>query len=156
MVTKTQTAARSELFAELKKLQDQMHETWIEGSLPEVWNEIPVMHPVKPDKTKVTLTLDADMVRWFRKLGRGYQARINSILRVYWQALLSGQIKAHWSPEQLAPLEERKLELKMAQKIRDLQKRDMIGVSKEELDQMKFDLSEGLRTIEKLHQRKGD
>ena len=29
----------------------------------------------------VTLTLDADVVKWFRAQGRGYQVRINALLR---------------------------------------------------------------------------
>jgi uncharacterized protein (DUF4415 family) len=34
-------------------------------------------------KAQVTLRIDADVIRWFRQRGRGYQTRINSILRAY-------------------------------------------------------------------------
>jgi len=32
-------------------------------------------------KTSVTLRLDADVLAWFKKQGRGYQTRINRTLR---------------------------------------------------------------------------
>ena len=38
------------------------------------------------DKEPVTMRLDSDMVTWFRLQGRGYQTRINGILRSYYEA----------------------------------------------------------------------
>jgi uncharacterized protein (DUF4415 family) len=35
----------------------------------------------KPIKKPVTLRLDADVLAWFKKKGRGYQTRINRALR---------------------------------------------------------------------------
>jgi uncharacterized protein (DUF4415 family) len=35
----------------------------------------------KPIKQVVTLRLDADILAWFKKPGRGYQTRINRALR---------------------------------------------------------------------------
>jgi uncharacterized protein (DUF4415 family) len=35
----------------------------------------------KPIKKPVTLRLDADILAWFKKRGRGYQTRINLALR---------------------------------------------------------------------------
>ncbi len=35
----------------------------------------------RPIKKPVTLRLDADMIAWFKKSGRGYQTRINRALR---------------------------------------------------------------------------
>lgn len=35
----------------------------------------------KPIKKPVTLRLDADVLAWFKKQGRGYQTRINRALR---------------------------------------------------------------------------
>jgi uncharacterized protein (DUF4415 family) len=35
----------------------------------------------KPLKKAVTLRLDADVLAWFKKQGRGYQTRINRALR---------------------------------------------------------------------------
>ncbi len=35
----------------------------------------------KPRKKAITLRLDADVLEWFKKAGRGYQTRINRALR---------------------------------------------------------------------------
>lgn len=34
-------------------------------------------------KSQVTLRIDSDVLDWFRKQGRGYQTRINALLRAY-------------------------------------------------------------------------
>lgn len=36
-----------------------------------------------PEKKSVTIRLDADVLEWFKKQGKGYQARINKLLRSY-------------------------------------------------------------------------
>ena len=36
-------------------------------------------------KEQVTLRLDRDVLRWFRAKGRGYQTRINAVLRAYYE-----------------------------------------------------------------------
>jgi len=36
-----------------------------------------------PKKSQVTLRIDADVFQWFKETGKGYQTRINSLLRVY-------------------------------------------------------------------------
>ena len=41
--------------------------------------------PMPRRKAHMTLRLDADMLDWFRKQGRGYQTRINAILRRYFE-----------------------------------------------------------------------
>ncbi|MCL2319501.1 MAG: BrnA antitoxin family protein [Treponema sp.] len=40
-------------------------------------------HPeyFKPKKQAVQIRLDADVLAWFRKYGKGYQSRINAVLR---------------------------------------------------------------------------
>jgi uncharacterized protein (DUF4415 family) len=44
--------------------------------LPEEWAGM-----YKPVKKPVTLRLDADVLAWFQRGGRGYQTRINRALR---------------------------------------------------------------------------
>lgn len=46
----------------------------------EVW-----MPPEKP-KAQLTVRFDADTVYWFRKQGRGYQTRMNAVLRAYMES----------------------------------------------------------------------
>ncbi|MDR1709463.1 MAG: BrnA antitoxin family protein [Candidatus Accumulibacter sp.] len=36
----------------------------------------------KPKKRQTTIRLDEDVIEWFKLAGRGYQSRINAILRV--------------------------------------------------------------------------
>jgi uncharacterized protein (DUF4415 family) len=45
----------------------------------------------KPLKKPVTLRLDADVLAWFKRQGRGYQTRINRALR---ELMLQGRKKA--------------------------------------------------------------
>ncbi|MEI6634347.1 MAG: BrnA antitoxin family protein [Chlamydiota bacterium] len=37
-------------------------------------------------KTSVSIRLDADVLNWFKRKGRGYQTRINAILRAFVEA----------------------------------------------------------------------
>jgi uncharacterized protein (DUF4415 family) len=41
--------------------------------------------PLPRRKAHMTLRLDADMLGWFRAQGKGYQTRINAILRKYFE-----------------------------------------------------------------------
>ena len=36
-----------------------------------------------PRKKQLTLRVDSDVVDWYKKQGRGYQTRINTLLRAY-------------------------------------------------------------------------
>jgi uncharacterized protein (DUF4415 family) len=38
---------------------------------------------VIPRKKQITLRVDDDVIDWYKKQGRGYQTRINSLLRAY-------------------------------------------------------------------------
>ena len=40
-------------------------------------------------KKAVSLRLDTDILEWFKEQGKGYQTKINAILRVYMQAMKS-------------------------------------------------------------------
>lgn len=42
--------------------------------------------PIDKNKTQVTLRIDSDVLEWFKSQGRGYQTRINSLLRAYMEA----------------------------------------------------------------------
>ncbi len=39
-----------------------------------------------PQKKSVTMRLDADVLEWFKSQGKGYQTRINRLLRKYMDA----------------------------------------------------------------------
>ncbi len=44
---------------------------------------------VRPPKAQLTLRIDGDVLKWFKATGRGYQTRINSLLRAYKEAKIS-------------------------------------------------------------------
>lgn len=48
------------------------------------WNNVVLVHPAP--KKEVHIRLDADLLAWLKQSGKGYQTRINSILRSYMQA----------------------------------------------------------------------
>jgi uncharacterized protein (DUF4415 family) len=39
-----------------------------------------------PGKQSVTIRIDTDVLEWFKSQGKGYQTRINQLLRSYMQA----------------------------------------------------------------------
>lgn len=49
------------------------------------FREAVVVYPDQPKK-QMTVRLDADMVDWFKAQGRGYQTRMNAVLRAYYKA----------------------------------------------------------------------
>ena len=38
-------------------------------------------------KQRITMRLDADLLDWFKAQGRGYQTRMNAVLRAYYEAV---------------------------------------------------------------------
>jgi uncharacterized protein (DUF4415 family) len=51
---------------------------------PEMFAKGIVRHGLKPvSKRQLTLRLDSDVVDWFKQQGRGYQTKMNALLRAY-------------------------------------------------------------------------
>lgn len=48
----------------------------------------------RPRKQQVTLRIDADVLAWLRRQGKGYQSRLNSLLRTAMIEQLSGKRKS--------------------------------------------------------------
>src|SRR5438105_4926523 len=55
---------------------------------PEMFARAVVKRGLTPPrgKTLLSLRIDADVVEWFRAQGRGYQSRMNALLRAYMDA----------------------------------------------------------------------
>ena len=51
---------------------------------PEEWDSLIVEPPLT--KEPISLRIDADVIAWFKSTGKGYQTRINSVLRTYMKA----------------------------------------------------------------------
>jgi uncharacterized protein (DUF4415 family) len=75
-----------------KRLSSMAHEEIDTSEIPEISPEqfarAVVRRGLKPSVTKVQLTIrvDRDVLEWYRKKGRGYQTRINKLLRAYMEA----------------------------------------------------------------------
>jgi len=75
---------------EIMKAKDRTRSDAPEGPPlgADFWKEAKVVYPESPKK-QITVRLDADMVEWFKKQGRGYQTRMNAVLRSYYEAYKS-------------------------------------------------------------------
>jgi len=49
------------------------------------WKKAKVIYP-EGTKKQLTVRLDSEVVEWFKKQGRGYQTRMNAVLRSYYEA----------------------------------------------------------------------
>lgn len=69
--------------AELEALRASLDEAVDDiPSLPESFWQNAVRNPFyKPTKTSTTVRIDSDVLAWLRSGGKGYQSRINAILR---------------------------------------------------------------------------
>jgi uncharacterized protein (DUF4415 family) len=69
--------------AELKLLAEMPDEQIDLSYIPEItdWSGAVVGKFYRPVKEAVTVRLDADVVHWLKRDGKGYQTRLNAILR---------------------------------------------------------------------------
>ncbi|MFT5367143.1 MAG: hypothetical protein ACI8V2_002101 [Candidatus Latescibacterota bacterium] len=52
---------------------------------PEFWENAKIIFP--QSKKAVTIRIDSDVLDWFKKRGKGYQSRMNAVLRSYMKSL---------------------------------------------------------------------
>jgi uncharacterized protein (DUF4415 family) len=89
------TKTRSKLSEGLKNSKtdwdklDRMSDDDIDCSdIPELdddfWADAKIIAP--PEKQQLTIRLDSDVLDWIKGQGKGYQTRINGILRTYYEA----------------------------------------------------------------------
>ena len=71
---------------------DLRHPVFMAGRIPREWRRIH-RTPGAP-KAKLTLRVDEDVVRFFRSLGRGYQGKMNLVLKGFMHARLSEFVEA--------------------------------------------------------------
>ena len=53
------------------------------------WSKAELVHPAR--KKPVSIRLDEDIIAYFKKTGRGYQTRINTVLRSYMEHNVRGK-----------------------------------------------------------------
>ena len=83
---KKPTSVKSQTdFARLDKMKDEdIDYSDAPAITPEMFAKAIVRRGLKPrTKTQLTLRVDSDVLDWYKKQGRGYQTRINQLLRAY-------------------------------------------------------------------------
>lgn len=83
---KATTSSRSRTdFDRLDAMQDQdIDLSDVPELTPQMFAKAIVRRGLQPrTKTQLTLRLDSDVLEWFKAQGRGYQTRINALLRAY-------------------------------------------------------------------------
>lgn len=76
------TPAQIEELKALSALPDEAIDySDIPVSTPADWQQAQVGQFYRPIKQQLTLRIDADVVAWFKAQGKGYQTRINELLR---------------------------------------------------------------------------
>ncbi len=120
MTGRKRNVAQEKAYVDLMIALDEM-KLWNEqralkqSQIPKAWYDIERDVPVRPRKTKLTAAFDTDLVKWYRAMGHGYQARMNAVLRAYMKAVVSKEIESHgdrdWKHEQIWGLPD-KLNLK--------------------------------------------
>jgi uncharacterized protein (DUF4415 family) len=92
--TKAEEISFSRMVSEMEEQMTEIDRLKLKQRLiPPGWHLVENLTPVRPVKTKLNLALDADMVKWFRALGRGYQPRMNAVLRGYMHAVIAREIE---------------------------------------------------------------
>lgn len=79
---------------------DLRHAIWDRRIVPSDWHQLLLKEP-KGDKTRVTIRLDSDLVKFFRAYGTGWQTILNTAVRAFVKARLAGVVEG---PESAATL----------------------------------------------------
>jgi len=92
--TLAQERAYIAMTIELDRQRKDFEEMKVRSDLiPKEWSQIEAEVPVRPRKEKLTVKFDEDLVKWFRAMGHGYQARMNRILRTFMLATIAKEIR---------------------------------------------------------------
>lgn len=110
-LTKTQNEHFYYMADAMRRLEWDLHSTVFHHQrIPRDWHQIATQR--ESEKTRITLRVDRDVVKWFRSMGPGYQPRMNDVLRAFMHAKLAGLLKGD---ETLPAFRESDLEMEMPQ-----------------------------------------
>ena len=80
--------AREPTIRELAELKDEdIDFSDIPEITDEMWENAVIMRPEDWKKRQLTLRLDPDIIDFFKAQGKGYQTRMNDVLRAYVDAV---------------------------------------------------------------------
>jgi len=82
------TVKKKPIKSDLKRIDAMRDEDIDYSEIPEFDEEFlrTVEMKVSPGKKSIALRLDTDILDWMKAQGKGYQSRINAILRAYYEA----------------------------------------------------------------------
>lgn len=87
-ITQTTSRAQTKGKSDFKRLRDMRDADIDDSEIPRLgksfWKNARLTMP--EPKARLTIRVDRDVVQWLKKAGRGYQTRINAILRSYMNA----------------------------------------------------------------------
>ncbi len=93
-MTKTEQIARDGL---MKNLIHLHRDSWLTSSLrdeiPDAWHTLEADIEACEPKQKISLYLDRSVVKFYRAMGHGYQARINRLLATWAQMQIAKEVK---------------------------------------------------------------
>ncbi len=83
---------------------DMHHRIWINRRVPRSWDRI--ANSPSPDKTRVTIRVDSDVLKFFRSMGRDYGPRMNDVLKGFMHAKLMGLFRGDETIDQFREQED--------------------------------------------------
>ena len=97
--TKAERYARERFLKSIRSLQDEtIFDYTTQDLIPDAWAKIEEDIDCEEKKTKVTLLLDESVAKFYRAMGRGYQARVNRILVTYAQMKMA---RVRWAEQEM-------------------------------------------------------
>lgn len=93
--TKAERVAEYELEASLHRLEtDVITQRLHIDHFPKGWVSMEDKYPERPKTTRITARFDEDVVKFFKRSGTGYQAKMNEVLRMYMFARVAKYVEA--------------------------------------------------------------
>ncbi len=97
-MTKSERVNFHYLMDAMRRLEWDMHsEVLRQQRIPAMWHEIAKARGRKP-LVRVTTSVEEDVLRFFKSMGRGYQERMNDVLRAFMHARLAGMVDGPDTP----------------------------------------------------------
>jgi uncharacterized protein (DUF4415 family) len=98
--TRSEEKSYAGFLRELTELDADWQETRLKQRMvPAEWYRLEETAPCRPRKTRITAAFDAEVVRWYRALGHGYQTRMNAVLKAYMLGVMSREIETSASTD---------------------------------------------------------
>jgi uncharacterized protein (DUF4415 family) len=107
--TLAEERANNALMIELERKVAWIKDAKLRNDLiPAGWSEVEDKNPVRPRRVKLGVAFDADVVKWYRAMGQGYQARMNAVLRIFMLATITKEVRLRRDRDWIGgPIEDR-------------------------------------------------